>query len=232
MPARPAAQGRPYDNTGRVERARLTRQRVLEAARKLLLTNGYPATTIKAVATAADVSAEFVYKTFGNKATLVKHVYDATMAADDHLIDETSATGVGAVIAATSIQEKVRRYADMVRRLQERIGPLLGVLLPPARAGEADLAVFAATIEQERLGGVGQFVAHLADTTDRLRDDIDRAHAVDIVWTLISPELYQLFVVVRGWTSAEYGTWLASALSHELIADTPGDATAAPALPR
>ena len=232
MPARPTAQGRPYDNTGRVERARLTRQRVLAAARELLLANGYPATTIKAVATAADVSAEFVYKTFGNKATLVKHVYDATMAADDHLIDETSATGVGAVIAAATIEEKVRRYADMVRRLQERIGPLLGVLLPPARAGEADLAAFAATIERERLGGVGQFVAHLADTTDRLRDDVDRAHAVDIVWTLISPELYQLLVTVRGWTSAEYGTWLAAALSHELVADTPGDATAAAPLPR
>jgi AcrR family transcriptional regulator len=231
MPARPAAQGRPYDNTGRVERARLTRQRVIEAARTLLLTHGYPATTIKAVATAADVSAEFVYKTFGNKATLVKHVYDATMAADDHLIDETSATGVGAVIAASTIEEKVRRYADMVRRLQERIGPLLSVLLPPARAGEADLAAFADTIENERLGGVGQFVAHLADT-GRLRDDIDRAHAVDIVWTLISPELYQLLAIVRGWTNAEYGTWLASALIHELVADTPGDAAAAPALPR
>jgi AcrR family transcriptional regulator len=217
MPAGPAAQGRRYDNTGRAERARLTRQRVIEAARELLLAQGYPATTIKAVAAAADVSAESVYKTFGNKATLVKHVYDAAMAADDDLVDETSASGVGAIIAAPTIEQKVHGYADIARRINERVGPLLGVLLPPARAGEADLAAFAETIENERRTGVGRFVAHLADTTDRLRVDIDTAHVVDIVWALISPELYQLLVVVRGWTDAEYGTWLASALSHELV---------------
>ena len=49
----------------------------------LLLEQGYAATTMTAVANAAGVSDETIYKTVGGKAALVKAVRDITLVGDD-----------------------------------------------------------------------------------------------------------------------------------------------------
>ena len=41
-------------------------------------------------------------------------------------------------------------------------------------------------------------------------------HARDIVWTLISPEVYELLVNDRGWSPEEYEQWLARAFADAL----------------
>ena len=199
--------GRRYDNAGRAEQARLARGRVIDAARTLLIERGYPATTIKAVATAADVSAEMIYKSFGTKTALVKAVYDVTLAGDDEPVAMRARASIAAIIAAPSIEETVDLYADYVLELAERIGPLLSAL----RGGDPE---FIATIEQERLTGVSQMAEHM-DGTGLLRGDVRRAR--DVVWALLSPDMYHRLVVVRGWDHREYGAWLRSALKHELI---------------
>jgi len=51
---------RRYDSSGRRERARLTREQIIEAARQLFLSGGYSATTVAAVAAAAHVSVETI----------------------------------------------------------------------------------------------------------------------------------------------------------------------------
>jgi AcrR family transcriptional regulator len=63
---------RRYDASGRRARAQQRREAVLRAARTLFLDVGYAATTVPAVAGAAGVSAETVYKMFGGKAGLVR----------------------------------------------------------------------------------------------------------------------------------------------------------------
>ena len=67
---------RPVKPTGTAEyprrraRATATRARVVEAAMALFIERGYVATTIDAIAERADVSAETIYSTFGNKRAL------------------------------------------------------------------------------------------------------------------------------------------------------------------
>ena len=208
---------RAYDNTHRAEQARLTRRRVLDAARELLVERGPAAVTMRDVATHAGVSAETVYKTFRTKATLIKDVYDVTLAGDDEPIPMIDRPEIQAVFAANSPWDKLARYAFAARRVGERVGPLLAKLLAAASGGDPDLAQFRETINSERLVGADALVHHLAAAGD-LRADLNPDRARDIVWTLISPEVYELVVGDRGWSPDEYEQWLAQALTAALAA--------------
>jgi AcrR family transcriptional regulator len=208
---------RVYDNTSRAEQARLTRRRVLDAARELLVERGPAAVTMRDVATRAGVSVETVYKTFRTKVALIKDVYDVALAGDDEPVPMIDRPEHQAVFAASTPRDKIARYAFVARRVGERVGPLLAKLLAAARGGDPDLLRFRETINQERTFGAGTFVRHLAETGG-LRVDIEPDRARDIVWTLISPEVYELLVVDRGWSPDEYEQWLAQTLTDALAA--------------
>jgi AcrR family transcriptional regulator len=208
---------RAYDNTRRIEQARLTRRRVLDTARELLVDRGPTAVTMRDVAMHAGVSAETVYKTFGTKAALIKDVYDVTLAGDDEPIPMIDRPEIQAVFAASGPRDKLARYAFAARRISERVGPVLARLLAGARGGDPDLARFHEAINQERMVGAGVLVRHLA-ATGGLRVDVDPDRACDLVWTLISPEVYELLVGDRGWSPDEYEQWLARALTDALAA--------------
>jgi AcrR family transcriptional regulator len=208
---------RVYDNTRRADQARVTRRRVLDAARDLLVERGPAAVTMRDVATHAGVSVETVYKTFGTKAALIKDVYDVTLAGDDEPIPMIDRPEHQAVFAATTAHDKLARYAFAARGISERVGPLLAKLLAGARGGDTDLAKFRETINRERMFGATSIVRHLAETGG-LRAGVDPGRASDLVWTLISPEVYELLVGDRGWSLDEYEQWLAEALTDALAA--------------
>lgn len=208
---------RAYDNTGRTEQARLTRRRVREAALDLLVERGPAAVTMRDVAAHAGVSAETVYKTFQTKAKLIKDVYDVALAGDDDPIPMIDRPEIQAVFAASGPRDKLARYAAAARGISERVGPLLARLLAGARSGDPDLAQFRETTNQERMMGAGAIVHHLAETGG-LRVDIHPDRARDTVWTLISPEVYELLVGDRGWSPDEYEQWLAQTLADAIAA--------------
>ena len=72
----PVKPRRRYDSRGRQEQAGRSRWAMLQAARRLFLDRGYAATTMPAIAAAAGVSVQSVYKAFGNKPALLKTVFD------------------------------------------------------------------------------------------------------------------------------------------------------------
>src|SRR5215208_4214095 len=80
---------RPYDASGRRERARLQRERTLERARELFLGQGYAATTVESIADAAGVSVATVYKTYGGKAGLVRELCSQALAGTGPVPAET-----------------------------------------------------------------------------------------------------------------------------------------------
>jgi AcrR family transcriptional regulator len=205
------------DNTRRAEQARLTRRAVLDAARDLLTERGPAAVTMRDVAAHAGVSAETVKKAFGTKTALIKAVYDVTLAGDDEPVPMIDRPEIQAVIAASDPRDKLARYATAARQIGERVGPMLAKLLAAARGGDPELTQFRTTINNERLIGAGVMVSHLA-ATGGLRTDLDPDRARDIVWTLISPEVYELLVNDRGWSPHEYERWLAQALADAIAA--------------
>lgn len=205
---------RAYDSSVRIEGAHRTRTVILQTARDLLLQGGYSAMTVASLAAAAGVSPQTVYNSVGNKAAVVKAVYDQMMAGDDAEVAMSDRPEFQAMFEAKDRSAFARAYAGWVRVLGGRAGPLLGALL--AHGTDATLVEFIATIEQERYVGTTHAITGLRDRIglpDRCADKHGLSRLIDAVWTLNSPDCYDRLVRRRGWSPAEYETWFCQQLN-------------------
>jgi AcrR family transcriptional regulator len=207
MPAR-----RSYDARNRREGATRNRAAVLEACRELLFRDGYDRMTVRSVADQAGVSPETVYKAFGGKPGLMKALWDATLAGDDEPVAMGDRPQLREVWSTVEPSEKLHRYAEFVRGVNQRLATLFGLL---AQAGPEVAPVLSAA-EQERLVGVRAFVAHLADS-NLLAPGRDPATAADACWALTGPRLYLELTTGRGWEAGLYGNWLVRMLAANLL---------------
>ncbi|HYN19207.1 MAG TPA: helix-turn-helix domain-containing protein [Actinomycetes bacterium] len=207
---------RRYDNRRREEQALQARQRILDAAYGLFLEQGYPGTTMGGVARAAGVSVETVYKSFGSKAALAKKLWDVTLVGDDQPVPLARRPEFTAITAEPDPRRLLAGYAALGRVLFERLGPLIGVILEGAQAGDPELRELVATIDRERLAGATGIVANLAGH-GALREGLDPERARDILWTLISPEVCRMLVDGRGWSLDQWQQWLAGSLADALL---------------
>ena len=214
----PRARGkRVYNTERRAEQARLTRVRIIDAARELLLADGFFAMTVPLLAQRAGVSPQTVYNAIGGKAEVVKAVYDGLLAGDDDPTPMSQRPGFGAVVEALDPAAYARAYAAWCRRIWDRVGPLLGVILAHGPGGDAVLEEFVTTIDRERRTGNANSLQGL-----RERGELPEGHCVDelidVVWTLTSPEVYDRLVRRSSWQSASYEAWLSvqleAALTH------------------
>lgn len=206
---------RGYDNAARTEAAAETRARILVAARDLILEKGYAKASIAAIADAAGVSPQTIYNAVGNKAAVLKACYDVTLAGDDEPIPMSARAEFTALGAAATASEWTRAYARWSKVIAERVGALLEAVIAPGTATDAGVADFVATIERERRIGSAHAVAAFAGRFG-LPDGLAQEHAVDIVWTLNSPEVHGRLVHRCGWTPDAYEAWLAGQLAASL----------------
>jgi AcrR family transcriptional regulator len=204
---RACAPRRAYNSERRREAARHNRAAVLTACRELLFQDGYHATTVRAVAERAGVSAETVYKTFGGKPGLVKALWDITLAGDDEPVTMADRPQMREILRVREPSAKLRLYAAFVRGIHERLAPLFNLL---TQAGP-EVGEVLATAERERLTGVTAFVAHLRDAGG-LAPDADPAQVADALWALAGPQLYTQLTAGRGWTPDAYEQWLAATI--------------------
>jgi len=202
---------RAYDNSSRAEAAQATRRRIIEAAREMLLRDGYHAMSVSQLAATAEVSAQTVYNAIGGKADVVKAVYDVMLAGDDEPIAMQDRAEFRAMSQAPDREGFVRAYAALCATIYERVGPLLGVLLAQGAGADAGLQAFVATIDQERRAGNVNALKAL-EKVHGLPPRLDRQRFIDIVWVVTAPEIYDRFVRRSGWTHQMYAAWLAEAL--------------------
>jgi AcrR family transcriptional regulator len=207
---------RAYDSPLRREQARQTQRRIVDAAYRLLLDQGYAATTMAAVAEAAGVSPQTVYKAFGTKAALVKRVYDVTLVGDDEPVPLGEREDVRAAHDEPDPRRFLAWYADLGRTLLERLAPLLTVVLGGARSGERELVELVATMNGERLKGTTMAAVRL-DELGALRPELSVEQARDLIWTLNSLEVWDLLVIQRGWTPDAYSAWVGQAMADAVL---------------
>src|SRR3954452_25460575 len=93
---------RRYDNAGRAARAAANRVAVLRAGQDVRVEKGYAGTTMAAIARAAGVSVETVYKGFGSKIELVGQILDHAVAGDDEPISLIERADFGGALKARS----------------------------------------------------------------------------------------------------------------------------------
>lgn len=206
---------RTYNSARRQEQAGQTRRAVLEASRRLFLQRGYAATTIGAVATDAGVSPETVYKAFGNKAGLVKAVFDVAIVGDDEPVPLMQREFVRRNMAEPDPRKKLLAYGRHVAEVAPRIGPVQLVVKAAAVTDPGAGAVWE-QLQAERLTGMTHFARHL-DEGGHLRKGVSVNEARDVLWTHNSVELWDLLVNQRGWAYRRYGRWVGQQLVAALL---------------
>ncbi len=202
--------GRRYDSRLRRAQASKTREAIVNAAERLFLRDGFAATTIAAIAKAAGVSAETIYKAFGGKPGMVR------------AICERGLQGEGPVPAETRSDELQRRepdpraiirgWGELTAEVAPRIAPIL--LLLRAAAAEPEMGLLQADIEARRLARMTRNAQALVG---HLRAGITVEQAADVLWTCSSPELYELLILKRGWPPEQYGNFVADAIAGALL---------------
>jgi AcrR family transcriptional regulator len=193
--------------TARAERARVTRERVLEAAVPLFVRDGYLETTMSGIARAAGVAVQTLYLSFGSKAA----VLEAALAAGgaDQPIEY-----VAALHAEPSGATALRRYVTDTAVLIERRFPLDAVL----RAAAADPEP-AELLERTRRTALATHALAVDELAEKpgFTERISLQRATEIVAALLSPETYGLLVVGQGWTMSDWADWVGAHLSLDLF---------------
>lgn len=195
---------RAYDSSRRREQARATQRSVLEAARELFVANGYGRTTIKDIAAAAGVSAELIYATFGNKATLLHRAWDITIGGDDEQVLFHERPEVRALMAEPDLVRRLRAQAVLLTSTAHRIAPFIRAL-QGAAGSEPVAADMLAEIDRQRLVGIS-VMASQAAATGQLA--VSEAECRDVVWASSDGALWHKLVVEQGWSDERFSDWL------------------------
>jgi AcrR family transcriptional regulator len=204
---------RHYRSPLRERRARETRERVMEVARALFIERGYEATTVRAIAERAQVSAETIYAVFGNKRSLLERLVRVAVTGEEGERPLMEGPGPAAVHAAPDQRELLRRFAHDITWRVEHVGPLMEVVAAAA-LGEPEMTNLHKRLQAGRLENLQAMVEWLAELGS-LRMPVDRA--ADVVWALASPEIFGLLTRGRGWSSQEFEQWLRDSLVELLV---------------
>jgi TetR/AcrR family transcriptional regulator, regulator of autoinduction and epiphytic fitness len=202
---------RRYDNSRRQAQAQATRLKVIEAAKRLFIQHGYPATTIETIAEAADTPLPTLYRLFGSKRALLTAVLDTSLGGDDQPIAFADRPAVRAARAEPDPVTMVNAFARIARELMDRSSAIQHVLATAAQV-DPDAAELLAEIRRQRHTGQSRIVAAL-NARDALDPGLDTSEAADIVYTLLSPEVHRILTVERGWPADRYERWIARSLA-------------------
>jgi AcrR family transcriptional regulator len=202
--------------TRRAEQARATRRRIIGCARQLFREQGYAATTLDQMAAAAGVAVQTVYFHFGNKRTVLKEVMDVAAVGDDEPVPLMDRPWLQAIRDEPDPRRAVRLWLEVSGAVYGRVAPLLSVVRDAAGA-DPEMA------EQWRVNEGQRYIAHrslaelLAAKGDALRPGLTEDEAADVIFTLLSPEVYLLLTVARGWPPARWQEWTADTIALAIL---------------
>ncbi len=206
--------GRRYDASGRRRASAQRRLVVVGQARRLFLQHGFGGTTVAAVAQAAGVSVETIYKAFGGKAGLVRAVWEQALEGGGPVPAEERSDAVSAV--ADDPREVVATWARLSAEVGERAAPVLA-LVRAAAAAAPEAAALLAEIDAARLARM----RHNADALARrghLRPGLSVERAAQLM-VAISGSLHDPLVGDAGWSAVEYAEVVERLLTAGLLAD-------------
>lgn len=202
--------------TGRGQaRTRLARAAVIAAAAREFAERGYGATTIEAISAASDVPPATVYRLFSGKLGILKGVLDTSIAGDDEAIALLERPAVRAAVDAADPRRRLAGFVAVTASINGRIQAVYRMLTVAADADPGAREVLD-TIDRQRARGQSEVVRALA-RDGALRPGLRPGTAGDIVHALMSPEVYRMLVVDRGWSGARYERWLTDTLTAQLL---------------
>jgi AcrR family transcriptional regulator len=199
-------------------RTRLARRAVIDAARTLFVERGYGATTIEAISALADVPPATVYRLFSSKRGILKALLDVSIVGDDEAVPMADRVPVRSLLSDPDPENVVARFVGVVAQVNARTAAVYRIVVSAA-ASDPDAAALLEDLTRQRQEGQGRIARSLARSRS-LRPGLRERDAGDIIHALMSPEVYGLLVVDRGWPPERYTTWLTETLVNQLLAPT------------
>ncbi|MEU7873480.1 TetR/AcrR family transcriptional regulator [Dactylosporangium sp. NPDC049140] len=196
------------------EKSRQTRRRILQAAHELFVSQGYGATTLQGIAERAGVAVQTIYFAFGNKPSLLKELVDVTIAGDDEPIPTLQRDWFREALAADTAEAHLRAHVRGTCVVLARVAPIMDVL-QAAGAQDPNLASLWQQDTDPRLE-VQRAAARSLIAKPGARADLTVEHAADLLYGLLSPQLYLLFTRDRGWTADRWEQWVHNTLHLQL----------------
>ncbi|SDZ27532.1 transcriptional regulator, TetR family [Saccharopolyspora shandongensis] len=198
----------------RAEKARQTRLRMLQAAGELFVERGYGATPLQDIADRAGVAVQTIYFTFRNKRNLLKEVVDTAIAGDDEPVATMDRPWFREALGAETAEAQLRAHVAGTRLIMERVAAITEVLRIAA-ATEPEVTELWPQGPDPRYTVQAAAAAALV-TKPGARADVSAEQAADVLFGLLSPELYLLVVRDRGWKPEQWEQWVFELLRAQL----------------
>ncbi|HSR85719.1 MAG TPA: TetR/AcrR family transcriptional regulator [Streptosporangiaceae bacterium] len=205
---------RRYQSDQRATQARETRERVLASATAVFLRRGFSAATIREVAADADVSVATVEALAGTKTRLLKAAIDVAIAGDDEPVAVLARPWAAKAMAATSAREFLSMTAEVISATLCRSA---GLILAVFEGSAKDPALAALTQDMvAQRAATASWIVERLDQLGALRAGLDYDEAVDTVWMLMDPAIFDRLTRLRNWPPAAYERWIATSLGRLL----------------
>jgi AcrR family transcriptional regulator len=196
---------RAYDNSGRRAQSDLTRRKILDAARTLLVEKGYRATTVTQIARDAGVHVDTLYALVGRKPQILRELIELAISGTDRPLPPEERDYVQRMQAEADPARQLEIYAAATRAIQTRMAPLF-LALRDAAPTEPEAKEVWQQINHRRAANMRRLITALGD--DALRAGLEIDDAADLVWATASSELFVLLTNERGWTLDRYQQFL------------------------
>jgi AcrR family transcriptional regulator len=199
---------RTYDASLRREQAQMTRRRILEAARRVLVNGSYGRVTMAQIAREAGVAHQTIYAVFGTKLRLAQAMVDAGWPHVEEALKLVREAG-----ASRDPEVWLRAMATSQRRIFEPCADLIRFM---RESGDPDLFAHHRQIERARYERLSEF-GPVLERSGRLRPSLSANEAIAIAWTMLGPDYYVQLVFEREWSPDRYEEWAADALVDLLL---------------
>jgi AcrR family transcriptional regulator len=198
---------------GRTERSRRTRARIVEAATRLFVEQGYLATTIEAVAEGAEVAVQTVYYLFGTKRNLLSAVLDANIVGDLEPVPVLERPWVDELRSETDATAAVERLVEEAVAVVARTAPIYEVI--HRAAADPDVGALLDDNRARRRASQRELV-ELLQRAGHVDSEVDLDTAADVFYGILSEDTFQLLVKDCGWDVERFRHWATSLMVRQL----------------
>ncbi len=181
----------------------------------MFLERGYGATTIEAISALSDVPPATVYRLFTSKRGILKALLDVSIVGDDEAVALADRPPVRSVVDDPDSKNQLAGFVGITAQVNSRTASIYRILVSAA-ASDPDAAALLDELSRQRQQGQGLIARSLA-RAGALRPKMREREAADIIHALMSPEVYGLLVVDRGWSAERYEQWLTATLVDQLL---------------
>ncbi|MGH2603789.1 MAG: TetR/AcrR family transcriptional regulator [Dehalococcoidia bacterium] len=201
--------------TYRQQQAQMTKDRIVEAARRLMAERGWTPSTIDAIAEEAGVATATVYAAFGNKRALLDAMRHAMRR--DSKIPELMAEAAN----ERSVKRRLELWAQLIRQQMETSYDVIAIHRDAARSDPAAAEAYRVVLDSR----AQTFTRFIHDLRTDLAAGIDERTATDLLWAFSNEEIWRELTAERGWSPDRYEQWLARTLIAQLVTAPAADRT-------